>query len=447
MSPHLTTRPVTPSSSTPMMRPTLLLASLLLGAVASTRGGGSFDWPQWQGHDRNAISKEPGLLQEWPKDGPALAWRVNGLGGGDGAPAIAAGRIFVMGAQGGKEALFALAEMDGKMLWSVPLGPIPTQRMPQGNAGPGCTPTVDGDRLYVMSMAGEVNCVQASDGKILWQRALQKDFGAQVPAWSYRESPLVDGSKVICTPGAEGATVVAFDKLTGETVWKSEVKGDPRPAYTSAIAIDFEGERHYVHFTARALIGIAAGDGKLLWQFTRVANGPGINCSTPIYHDGHVLAASAYGAGGALLKLKKDAAGGYVAEDVWVSKKMQNQHGGMIVQNGAVFGANGGNVGGSLVCLELASGKVLWDEKDHPERKVTKGSIALADGRLYYRTENGTVLLLEPNPKEYTERGRFEQPDRTTKPAWAHPVIANGKLYVRDHDLLLCYNVKMPGRS
>jgi outer membrane protein assembly factor BamB len=430
-----------------MTRLTLLLTSLLLGSIASTRGSGSFDWPQWQGHERNAISKEPGLLQEWPKDGPALAWRINGLGGGDGAPAIAAGRIFVMGAQGDKEALFALSESDGKALWSVPLGTIPKQRMPQGNAGPGCTPTVDGDRLYVMSMAGEVSCLQASDGKILWQRSLQKDFGAQPLTWSYRESPLVDGNKVICTPGGEGATVVAFDKLTGETIWKSAVTGNPRPAYTSAIAIDFGGKRQYVHFTAKAVMGVSADDGKLLWEYTRVANGPGINCSTPIFLDGHVLAASAYGAGGALLKLKKDAAGEFDAEEVWLSKKMQNQHGGMIVHNGAVFGANGGNEGGSLVCLELASGKVLWDEKEHPERKVTKGSIALADRRLYYRTESGTVLLLEPNPKEYTERGRFEQPDRTTKPAWAHPVIANGKLYIRDHDLLLCYNVKSPSSS
>lgn len=430
-----------------MTRSIIVLTSFLIGSISSMRGSAAFDWPQWQGPERNAISKEPGLLQEWPKDGPALAWRITGLGGGDGAPAIAAGRIFVMGAQGDKEALFALTEKDGKTLWSVPLGAKPAQRMPQGKDGPGCTPTVDGERLYVMSMAGELSCVQVSDGKILWQRSLQKDFGAQALTWSYRESPLVDGDKVICTPGAEGATVVALNKLTGETIWKSAVTGNPRPAYTSAIAIDFEGQRQYVHFTAKALIGVSATDGKPLWQYTRVANGPGINCSTPIYHDGHVFAASAYGAGGALLKLKKDAAGEFDAEEVWLSKKMQNQHGGVIIHDGAVYGANGGNEGGSLVCLELSSGKVLWDERDHPERKVTKGSIAFAAGRLYYRTEGGTVLLLEANPKEYTERGRFEQPDRTTKPAWAHPVIANGKLYIRDHDLLLCYDVKRSSGS
>jgi outer membrane protein assembly factor BamB len=428
-----------------MSRSIVLLSSLLIASACYVHGSSAFDWPQWQGPERNAISKETGLLQTWPKEGPALAWQITGIGGGDGAPAIAAGRIFVMGTKGEEEALWSLSEKDGKTLWSVPLGARPAQRMPQGKDGSGCTPTVDGERLYVMTMAGELVCVQVSDGKILWQRSLQKDFGAPALTWSFRESPLVDGNKVICTPGGAGAAVVALDKLTGETIWKSAVEGNPRPAYTSAIAIDFAGQRQYVHFTAKAVMGVSAADGKPLWQYTRVANGPGINCSTPIYQDGHVFAASAYGAGGAWLKLKKEADGGFDAEEVWLSKKIQNQHGGVIIHDGALYGANGGNEGGSLICLELATGKVLWDEKDHPERKVTKGSVALADGRLYYRTESGTVLLLEPNPKEYTERGRFEQPQRTTKPAWAHPVVANGTLYIRDHDLLLSYHVKRPG--
>jgi outer membrane protein assembly factor BamB len=424
-----------------MIRPIVLFTSLLIGSAGHVCAA-AFDWPQWQGPDRNAISKEPGLLKEWPKEGPRLAWKVTGLGGGDGGSSIAGGRIFGMSSRGQEQFVWALAEKDGAPLWSTPLGPTVTQPMPQAKDGPGCTPTVDGERLYVINMAGVLSCVQVSDGKVIWQRSLQQDFGAPALTWSYRESPLIDGNKVICTPGGEGATVVALNKLTGETIWKSAVTGNPRPAYASAIAIDFAGQRQYVHFTAKALIGISAADGKFLWQFTRVANGPGINCSTPFYHDGHVFAASAYGAGGAWLKLKKDAAGEYDAEEVWLSKKIQNQHGGVIIHDGALYGANGGNEGGSLVCLELATGKVLWDERDHPERRVTKGSIALADGRLYYRTESGTVLLLEPNSKEYTERGRFDQPDRTRLPAWAHPVIANGKLYIRDHDLLLCYDVK-----
>ena len=172
----------------------------------------------------------------------------------------------------------------------------------------------------------------------------------------------------------------------------------------------------------------------------------GINCSTPLYHDGLVFAASAYGAGGGAVKLSKDANGGVKAEEVYFTRKMQNHHGGMIVLDGCLYGANGGNGGGYLVCLDFKTGNVLWDERDVANRPAPKGSLALADGRLYYRTEKGTVLLIEPNPKEYVERGRFEQPDRTRPPAWAHPVIANGKLYIRDQDVLFCYDVKAKGQ-
>jgi hypothetical protein len=218
--------------------------------------------------------------------------------------------------------------------------------------------------------------------------------------------------------------------------------GGSGAAYASPIAIDFDGQRQYVQMTARALIGVAASDGKFLWRYDKPANGMGLNCSTPLYHDGMVFAASAYGAGGGLVKLSKDANGGVQAEEVYATRKMQNHHGGMILLDGCLYGANGGNEGGFLICLDFKTGNVLWDGRDDPERRAPKGSVALADGRLYYRTERGTVLLIEPSSKEYLERGRFEQPERSRPPAWAHPVIANGKLYIRDQDLLFCYDVK-----
>lgn len=421
------------------------------------------DWPQWQGPDRNAISKETGLLKEWPKDGPPLAWRIPGLGGGDGAPAIVDGRIFVGGTLGDEEVVWALSEKDGSDLWMTSLGAKYRQRMPQSQEGPGCTPTVNGDRLYVLGMDGNLACLQSKDGKLVWKRSLTKDFGGQVPMWSYRESPIVDGDKVICTPGGPDALIVAFNKSNGETLWKSKLPaagGDgARPAaapgggrggfnfgpasgagYSSVIAIDVDGQRQYVQFTAKSLIGVAAADGKFLWQYDQPANGMGINCSTPLYHDGLLFASSAYGAGGGAVKLKKDADGKIEPEEIYFSKRMQNHHGGMVVFDGALYGGNGGNGGGNLICLDYQTGEVLWDQRGNS--KVSKGSIALADGRIYYRLEDGTMLLVEPNKKEYVERGRFKQPDRTRSPAWAHPVIANGKLYVRDQDLLLCYNIK-----
>lgn len=425
-----------------MKRFALYLALAVFSAIAlAVSSPQSFDWPQWQGPDRNAISKESGLLKEWPQAGPALAWKVTGLGGGESTPSIAAGKIFGMSNRGADEVVWALSEKDGKTLWVTRLGAAFQQQEPPGKDGPGCTPTVDGERLYVIGLAGDVSCVQVRDGKIVWQRSFLRDFGGEVPIWSFRESPLVDGDKVICTPGGEDATIVALDKLTGKTIWKSQVAGSPKAAYASAIAIDFEGQRQYVQLTAKALVGVAASDGKFLWQYDKPSNNYGINCSTPLYHNGLVFAASAYNNGGGLVKLSKATNGAVKAEEVYFSDRMQNHHGGMILHDGYLYGANGGNAGGYLACLDFQSGNVQWDER-RGEKRAPKGSVAFADGRLYYRLEDGTMLLIEPSPKQYIERGRFAQPDRTKKPAWAHPVIANGKLYLRDQDALFCYDVK-----
>ncbi len=205
-----------------------VLTVVVLTVVAA--GSLAADWPQWQGPDRNAISQERGLLQEWPKDGPPLAWRIGKLGGGDSAPAIAAGRIFGMSNRGDDEVVWALSETDGSEIWVKPLGPAFQQRPSQGKEGPGCTPTVDGELLYVEGLAGNVVCLQVKDGKIVWQRSLTEDFGGRVPMWSYRESPLVDGDTVICTPGGADAMLVAMNKLTGKTIWKSKVPDSPAAA-------------------------------------------------------------------------------------------------------------------------------------------------------------------------------------------------------------------------
>ncbi|EAQ80626.1 outer membrane protein assembly factor BamB family protein [Blastopirellula marina] len=431
-----------------------------------------FDWPQWQGPNRDAISQETGLMQQWPAAGPALAWKVTGLGGGDSTPSIAAGRIFAMSIRGEDEVVWALSEADGEELWVTRLGPAYAQRMPQSKEGPGASPTVDGKLLYVIGMAGNVACLQVDDGKIVWQRDLKTDFGGAIPAWSYRESPLIDGDKLICTPGGDEAMIVALNKMTGETIWKSKLpeavaapaprepektegesgspgrgrrggfgrgRGGPSAGagYASAIAIDVAGVRQYVQFTAKALIGVSADNGKPLWRYDRPANGMGINCSTPIYQDGLLFASSAYGTGGGAVKLLKKEDGTFEPEEVYFTSSMQNHHGGMIVYDGCLYGGNGGNGGGFLVCLDFATGDILWRERD-----AQKGSLTMAGERLYLRTEDGAVVLIEPNREKYIERGRFQQPDRSESPAWAHPVIANGKLYIRDHDVLFCYDVK-----
>ena len=441
---------------------------MLIAVFVTIMTGSSLavDWPQWRGQNRDGKSTDTGLLKEWPNDGPPLAWKIDKLGGGYTAPSIAAGRIFGMSNRGEDEVVWALSEADGKELWLTRHGPAFAQRASQGKEGPACTPTVDGERLYVEGLDGNVACLQVKDGKIIWQISMTEEFGGRVPMWSYRESPLVDGDKVIYTPGGEDAIIVALNKLTGETIWKSKLPDSPAgeseapggfgggrggfggfgggsggAAYSSAIAFAFDGVRQYVQLTATTLVAVSASDGKFLWRYDKPANRFGIICATPIYHDGMVFASSAYGAGGGLVKLSKDASGGVKAEEVYSTTEMQNHHGGMILLDGYLYGASGGNEGGALVCLDFNTGKVMWDQRDNVGRRA-KGSVALADGRLYYRMEDGTVVLIEPSPKQYIERGRFEQPDRSRAPAWPHPVIANGKLYIRDQDVLLCYDVK-----
>jgi len=455
-------------------------AKVMLTAVIvtiTTLNSLAADWPQLRGQNRDGKSAETGLLKEWPNDGPSLAWKIDKLGGGYSAPSIAAGRIFGMSNRGEDEVVWAVSETDGKELWVSRLGPAFAQRPSQGKEGPGCTPTVDGERLYVVGLGGNVACLQVEDGKIVWQISMTDDFGGRVPMWSYRESPLIDGDKVVITPGGSNATLVALDKLTGKTIWKSKLPdsqtaNDERPgivfagfgggrgdsggrrgrgrggfgggsggaSYVSAIAIDFEGQRQYVQLISNTLVAFAASDGKFLWRYDKPANRMGINCSTPLYHDGHVFASSAYGAGCGLVKLSKGADGAIKAEEVYANTDMQNHHGGMIFLDGYLYGASGGNEGGALICLDFQTGKVMWDQRQSVGRRA-KGSVTLADGRLYYRMEDGTMLLIEPSPKQYIERGRFEQPDRSRAPAWPYPVIANGKLYIRDQDVLLCYDV------
>jgi outer membrane protein assembly factor BamB len=441
------------------LKPTLhilIVSSLLTFNTSSLKAE---DWPQWQGPNRDAVSAESGLLGQWPEGGPPLAWRAEGLGGGDSAPAIAGGTIYGMSNQNEKEIVWAINENDGSPIWKAVIGDRVEQRMSQSKEGPGGTPTVEGDRIYVIGMGGVVACLDRIDGKLIWKRQLAEEFGGIVPPWSFRESPLVDENRVICTPGGPEAMMLALNKSNGKTVWKTVPKaqqsspsatdrsgGGGRPgrrgprsgaAYSSAIAIDFEGERQYVQLTAKALIGVSANQGDVLWQYTAPANAMGINCSTPIYKDGILFAASAYGNGGGAIKLIKKEDGSIDYEELYFSPSMQNHHGGMVVIDGALYGANGGNGGGMMACLDYETGKVLWRE-----RKGPKGALMYADGRIYLRSELGPIVLMEPSKEEYIERGRFEQPDRSGSRAWAHPVVANGKLYIRDQGLLLCYDVQ-----
>jgi outer membrane protein assembly factor BamB len=374
------------------------------------------------------VSREVGLLPDWPKEGPRLVWQVTGLGAGYSTPTVAAGRIFSMGNRGGSEFVMALSEQDGTELWSTLVGPVRANG--GGYEGPRCSPAVDGPLVYALGLNGDLLCLESGTGKEVWRKDLKKDFQGRAGGWGYSESPLIDGDRMLCTPGGKAATLVCLNKKSGELIWKGVVPKGDGANYSSIIAADMDGRRQYIQFLSGGVVGMS-DMGEFLWRYDHPHNGTA-NCSTPIFHDNHVFAASGYGTGGGLVKLTRD--GDKVsAEEVYFTKQMKNHHGGMVLLDDFLYGSDEGK----LTCLNFKTGDIAW-----AEGKAGKGSIAFADGRLYYRNEGGPILLVEANPTKYIEHGRFTPPKKSGKPSWPHPVIANGKLYLRDQDLLYCYEVK-----
>lgn len=388
----------------------------------------SGDWPQFRGPNRDNVSHETGLLKQWPEDGPALAWKTTGLGDGYSSVAVSRGRIYTMGNRKNAEYLIALDAETGDELWALRTGEA--YRNGTGD-GPRGTPTVDGNHVYALGANGDLVCATADKGKKAWHVNILKEFDGDNIVWGISESVLVDGDHVLCTPGGKKATFVALHKKTGKPVWRSTVKDRPQAAYSSMIAIEVGDMKQYVNFVHTAVVGVKASDGKVLWIDQKSANGTA-NCSTPIFHGNAVFSASGYGTGGALVRLAS-AGSNIKAKLAYDTKKMKNHHGGMAAVDGYLYGFDED----VLTCLELETGEVKWYD-----RSVGKGSLTIADGMLYLRSENGPVALAEVSPKGYAETGRFHQPDRSDKPSWSHPAVANGKLYLRDMDTLLAFDVR-----
>lgn len=388
------------------------------------------DWPQWRGPNRDDVSKETGLLKQWPAGGPKLVWLFKDAGIGYSGHAIVKGRLFTMGARNGMEQLIAVDTTRGTQLWATDVGPEFQER--RGN-GPRSTPTVDGDRVYALSANGHLICANAADGKELWKVRFS-DYGGRRPNWAFSESVLVDGNLVICTPGGGQGTLLALDKATGKKVWQTADWTD-QAHYASPIVVNHNGARQYVQLTAQTLAGVNAKDGRVLWRSAwegRTAVVP-----TPIFKDGHVYISSGYGVGCKLVKLGP----GHAVEDVYRNTDMVNHHGGVVLAGDHLYGFSDGSR--AWTCQEFKTGKVAWTS-----RNLGKGAITCADGMLYCLEESrGTVALIEASPKGWVERGRFtltpqsEYVPQSGKFFWTHPVVANGKLYLRDHELLFCFDV------
>jgi outer membrane protein assembly factor BamB len=411
----------------------VLVVALTLAAGAALGA----DWPQWRGPKRDGKSEEKGLLKQWPEGGPKLLWQVRDAGGGYSTPAVVGERLYLLGNRGNEEEFVqARAVADGKVLWTTPIGKVGNPQQQPSYPGARSTTTVDGDVLYALGSDGDLACTETASGKVKWAKSLRKDFGGSPGTWAYSESPLVDGDRVVVTPGGAEATIVALKKDSGDVVWKSAVPGGDNAGYASIITIEAAGKKQYVQFLEKGLVGVDAESGKFLWRYEGTAKGSPANIPTPVARDGLVYSATSMGGAG-LVKLTA-AGDGVKAEQVYFEKKLPTAIGGSVVIGDNMYGTTGS----AMMCVEFATGKVKWSD-----RGIGAGAVLFADGLLFVHGEKGEVALVEATPEAYREKGRFTPPDAPNagRPrAWAYPVVANGRLYVRDAEAVWCYDVRDP---
>jgi outer membrane protein assembly factor BamB len=394
------------------------------------------DWPQWRGPNRDAVSPAVGLLTDWPEDGPPLLWTTKGLGRGMSSVAVANGRLFTMGKRDSKGVcLIALDAETGEEIWSAPL---------KAEGDPNGTPTIDGEHVFAIAHNGTLACAEAATGRVVWQKNFKNDFGSEEPNWGYSESPLIDGDVVVCTPGADDALIVALNKSTGDTVWKTSApdemkgRGHGGAGYSSIVIGHGAGIRQYVQLVGNGVIGVSTADGKPLWGYNRIANDVA-NIPTPIVRDDYVFVSTGYGAGSALLRLEQTP-GGVKVNEVYFrpGNKMQNHHGGMVLVGDHVYLGHGHNQGLPM-CVELLTGKVAWGPVRGPGAE--SAAVIYADGHLYFRYQNAVMALIEATPEAYRLKASFRLPSHLDN-SWPHPVISNGRLYLRDQDVLMCYDLR-----
>jgi len=403
------------------MKRRLLLPAVfaLLGLASQAMAQTAALWPQWRGPNRDGISKETGLLKEWPADGPSLVWKATGAGRGYSSFSIAGGKMYTMGLRGDREFVVAFDVATGKEAWATPHGSA--FRNDRGD-GPRGTPTVDADRVYALGGSGDLSALDARTGKIIWSKNVLKEFGGSNITWGISESPLVLGNKVLVNPGGPDASIVALNKADGSVIWKSQ---SDRAGYSSAIPVEINGGTQVVFFTGARAVGLDLKDGRLLWEYARPSNRTA-NVATPIVRANRVFISSDYGTGGGVVEIKPD----NKAEEIWFTKDMRNHHSSSVLIGDYLFGFSGS----ILTAMKFDTGEIAWRD-----RSVGKGSLVYADGHLYCFSENGVMGLVEATPAGYKEKGRFRITQESL-PTWTHPVVAGGRLYLRDQDTIHPYS-------
>lgn len=426
---------------------TLPLAAL--AAALSAASLSAADWPAWRGPDRTGVSGETGLLKTWPKAGPKLLWKTDKAGLGYAGMAVVGDTVYTMGARGKDE--FVLAFDKGTEKWATPIGPVLDFKGNQWSHGPNSTPTVDGDLVFALSSKGDLICVRKSNGEKVWSLNMPNGLGGEIdttPAggpkkfgWGYCWSPLVAGDKLILTPGGPKGLFAAVNKNTGEILWRSKDVTDPA-TYSSAVAATIGGVRQYVYLTQSGVVGVAAADGAKLWEWKRDEKAPDVVAPTPIVRKDHVYVTVGYSVGATLLKITAQGKK-FSHEVVWSEKQIGNKQGGVVLLGNNVFGYHEDR---SWMCQDFTTGKVIWPTR-RTRQKIKAGGLVAADEKLFTLDEAGTVAMLAASPKAYKLLGSFSLPQESKerkvsgKP-WTHPSLSNGRLYVRDQELIYCYQIK-----
>ena len=395
-------------------------------------------WPQWRGPNRDGISPETGLDRDWPKDGPPLRWRRSDLGSGMGSLAFAGDRFCSIGEDRGAVSITCRGTEDGSEIWSTRI---------DGSGRPNATPTIDLEAglVFGLSRDGELLCVDLQTGAEKWRKSFTRDFGgSMMSGWGYSESPLIDGDRLICTPGGSDALMVALDKRTGATVWQTKTgdlgeRGKNGAGYSSAVVGEGGGTRQYVQLVGRGVVGVRAEDGALLWHYGRVANTTA-NIPTPVVDGDFVFCSSGYDDGGSALLKLSGSRSGVRAREVWYkdNRELQNHHGGVVLLDGKLYFGHGHN-NGFPVCVDLRSGRDLWKR----QRGAGAGSAAViyADGDLYFRYQDGVLARIAADPSGYQLEAQFESPGDNAE-HWSLPAIHDGRLYLRDQQDLYVHDLR-----
>lgn len=432
----------------------LVAVTALLVLSFSLRPPVRSDWPQAGGPTRDSCSPETGLSKSWSLGGPPLLWTFRKTGVGYSGPAIVGNRLFISGGRGDSEFVLAL-DLDTPVgqppreIWAAKIGPLFTWKGNSWNTGPNATPTVDGDLIYALGGFGDLLCLEIGTGKELWRVNLPRDLGGEVNpiggglddptplGWGYASAPLVDGDKLICIPGGKQGLIAALDKRTGKLLWRSKEIPD-QASYSSPMVVQACGVRQYIQVVNSGIVGVAAVDGKLLWRYQRQSAYDDVVIATPVVKDNYIFATVGFGQGCDLIKLHGEASSLSV-EKIFSNKSVQNRDGGMVRLGDYLYGHSEGK---GWLCMEFTTGKQAWMERS----KLERGSVTAADGSLYCCSEEGEVVLLKATSKAWTELGRYHLPEeskqrRPSGRLWTHPVIAHGRLFLRDQELLFCYDI------